>query len=785
MNDHNRNLHNLRALASVLIPSLLIFVSAPANATLIETQDHLVFPPEEGRTTPEVIEGNRPEELFKTALEAKKLGQFEEARKKLTEVLALSPETLWAKRASLVLGLMALEGRREGASILIEDAAGVPDIDDYILFYQGQALEAEGRYIEAAGAYDFIISLYADSSLREKARFRKASALFDSGDFTGAKNEFDGFIEAYPKSSSLADAIFKSARSSFALNRHSEALRLLKDLYVRFPANKAAVEAHEMLLGLKSAGVDIITLSPKERMMRADKLFDAARYRTALNEYSELVKEKNEFSDKALLKTAVANIRLKKYDRAEKILKGYLSKPGARKEAEALYWYALSSVRQGREAGLLDAEKQLSAKFPGSDERAKALILIGRYYDGKNPEGALNAYRTVLDEFRESPSAEDAYWTLGWTAYRSGRYDEAYENFTVYQEVMPRGRLLNQFTYWAGRSAERLGRFKEASDAYESVCGNSTQTYYCLMAGQRLQYQRDPEGNIEENGAGPDPGAEAGLIEGPPPVGARAGKEFLTGDARYRAAMELLGLGLTTEAAEEVDLLSKRYSKEKPALLEFAGLLYDAEDYYRALRIYRLHFSSVRQDKEILSIAFPLKLVEMVKRKAPASGAADPYLVAAVMREESHFNPNAVSPVGAMGLMQIMPSTGRFIAGELGKRGFRLSELLNPDINIELGSWYLGHLLKRFDNDIVLSIAGYNAGPNAAARWAGSLPAELDEFIESIPYDETRAYTKRVLKSYMEFIRLSGEDPSQRLKQIWPLAPVAAPDNGAVEKGLL
>lgn len=780
MNDHNKNLHSLLALASVLIPSLLIFISAPANATLIETQD-LVFPPEEGRTTPEVIAGNRPEELFKTALEAKKLGQFEQARKKLTEIRALSPETLWAKKASLILGLMALEGGHEGAAMLIEDAAGVPDIDDYILFYQGQALEAEGRYIEAAGAYDFIISLYADSSLREKARFRKASALFDSGDFTGAKNEFDGFIAAYPKSSSLADAIFKSARTSFALNRHSEALLLLKDLYVRFPANKAAVEAHEMLLGFKSAGVDI-TLSTKERMTRADKLFDAARYRTALNEYSELVKENNEFSDKALLKTAVANIRLKKYEKAEKILKEYLSKQGIKKEAEALYWYALSSVRQGREAGLLDAEKQLSSKFPRSDERARALILIGRYYDGKNPEGALNAYRTVLDEFRESPSAEDAYWTLGWTAYRSGRYDEAYENFTIYQEVKPRGRLLSQFTYWAARSAEKLGRFKEASDAYESVCGNSTQTYYCLMAGQRLQYQKDPEGNIEENSSAPDPGAETGLTEGSPPV---SEKEFLTGDARYRAAMELLGLGLTREAAEEVDLLAKRYSKEKPALLEFAGLLYDAEDYYRALRIYRLHFSGVRQDKEILSIAFPLKLVEMVKRKGPAAGGADPYLVAAVMREESHFNPNAVSPVGAMGLMQIMPSTGRFIAGELGKRGFRSNELLNPDINIELGSWYLGHLLKRFDNDIVLSIAGYNAGPNAAARWAGSLPSELDEFIESIPYDETRAYTKRVLQSYMEFIRLSGEDPSQRLKQIWPLAPVAPPDKGTVDKGLL
>jgi soluble lytic murein transglycosylase len=227
------------------------------------------------------------------------------------------------------------------------------------------------------------------------------------------------------------------------------------------------------------------------------------------------------------------------------------------------------------------------------------------------------------------------------------------------------------------------------------------------------------------------------------------------GEARYQAATELLFLGLHELSSSEIDLLARGHKGDKAGLAELADLFYDAKDFYRAFRIYRTHLLNSR-DGRYSELGYPMKLVETIKEKAVA-GSADPFLVAAVMREESHFNHRAVSPVGALGLMQIMPSTGSQIAKDLGE-GFTKGRLLEPETSMRYGGWYLGQILRRFDGDAVLAVAGYNAGPNAAARWAVSLPYDTDEFVESIPYEETRGYVKRVLSSYAEFLKLGNEE---------------------------
>ena len=132
------------------------------------------------------------------------------------------------------------------------------------------------------------------------------------------------------------------------------------------------------------------------------------------------------------------------------------------------------------------------------------------------------------------------------------------------------------------------------------------------------------------------------------------------------------------------------------------------------------------------------------------------------MREESTFNPRAISRAGAVGLMQIMPKTGDFIAMKTRAGSVDREALLRPELNVRFGSWYLGYLARKFDNNLVLTIAGYNAGPKAVQRWVKKGPAELDEFVEEIPYSETRAYAKRVIKSYTVYLKSGGIDPSRR-----------------------
>jgi soluble lytic murein transglycosylase len=132
-----------------------------------------------------------------------------------------------------------------------------------------------------------------------------------------------------------------------------------------------------------------------------------------------------------------------------------------------------------------------------------------------------------------------------------------------------------------------------------------------------------------------------------------------------------------------------------------------------------------------------------------------------VAREESAFDSKAVSKVGALGLMQLMPYTGEWVAKRVGLDGFRPELLLDEATNIHLGAWYLGHLIEQFNGNMVLAVASYNAGPEAVGRWAEKGVGNLDEFIESIPFNETRYFTKKVMRSYHEYRRIAGADSVQ------------------------
>ena len=131
-------------------------------------------------------------------------------------------------------------------------------------------------------------------------------------------------------------------------------------------------------------------------------------------------------------------------------------------------------------------------------------------------------------------------------------------------------------------------------------------------------------------------------------------------------------------------------------------------------------------------------------------------MIHAISRQESQFDKAAISHAGARGLMQLMPYTAEWVARQVGLKDYRNNLLMDEDVNVRLGSWYLQHLIRRFNGNWVLAVAGYNAGPEAVERWTENGVRNLDEFIESIPYSETRYYTKKVIRSYIEYRRVAG-----------------------------
>lgn len=759
-----------KGLRSVFIPALLaaclLSHARDAGAFTVDTSSVLSEP-----AGKEEVYNPDPARYLAFAVKMRSLGNITEAKRALSDIRSSNPGTPWDKRAAFLLGLIALDEGVPDATALFEEAAGIEVIDDYTVFYEADALMKGGRHAEAAAAYQFIISSYPASLLREKASFLVGSALLGAQDNEGASRAFRKFIAEWPKSRQIPEANLRLAESLIRQGLQEEALGPLKEVSTGYPTSVFAIESDFLLSTVEFGAPMAGSFSLGERFRRAENFFASAKYDKALKVYATLLSE-GAFRERALFRTALAHARLKRYEESEKALREYLALDGPPKEAEALYWLALVSTRQGREEGVLEAERRLSKEYHASDERAKVLLLLAGMKAGRDPEGALLAYKAVLDEYSGSPVSDEAFWRIAWGAYRAGRFDDAYETFSSYLEARPRGGMKGQFLYWQARSAQRLGRSEEARVLFDNVCNGAPRSFYCLMAEVRENKTPMPQEEVLKVSSPVEAQAVPALkVSEDRPSQERAQDGSFRQDPRYHAATELMLIGLNEHASGEIESLARGHAKDRASLAELAGLLYETSDFYRAFRIYRVHLSA-SDEPDHHALGFPVRLVEKVREKS-APKAADPFLVAAVMREESHFNPEAVSPVGAMGLMQIMPSTGKQIAKELGER-LGKGGLLNPSTSIKFGSWYLGQLFERFGGDVVLTIAGYNAGPNAAARWAGSLPKETDEFVESIPYEETRGYVKKVLSSYAEFLKLGKEEFRGRVVRPLP-EPIEGP----------
>ncbi|MBI5827922.1 MAG: transglycosylase SLT domain-containing protein [Deltaproteobacteria bacterium] len=743
--------------------------------------------------------GVSAERLFYSAVNENRSGS-KKALATLSEIRQRHPGTVWAVRASFLLGVHALndaEGKAGNALDLFKEAAPLTDIEDYITFYTAMALMRGNRPGEALASYDSILTLFPDTALKPEILLQRSGALMDMGRFPEAKDGFLNFLSAYPKHALVPEALLGAAQASIALGDMAGALKSVRGILASYPLHPASGKAEGLLSMIRSAGVDAGEPAPQERYQRAGKFFESAGYGKAVSELEPLLKDRNsEYYARAVLKTARSYMRLKQYSRAEELLKEYLKAKDPEREAEALASLALIALRGGNERLLINTEKRLSGNHPDSTQSAQVNIYLGRYFESRDAVKSLDYYGKVLDRFKSTPFADDGLWSSGWMEYRAGRFDDACRTFSSYPSTRPNGAHAPRFLYWSARSAEQAGRTEAARAGYEKLANGFRRTYYGYLAVERLG-RMDKGRGFEPRG----PEARQDIVTASAGDGGQPAdnESLITLEEHYIEAMELLTLGLNSRAASELDILARRYSNDEDAIFEIADLYLRAGDYHRALRVYGERLAAFNKHSERIprslprggaselqtvnsllenyprqaadnfnrtskggardytAIAFPQGIVELARKKARGL-SPDPYMIAAIMREESAFNPEVVSTAGAIGLMQVMPSTGRLVARELGKGPIDPSDLFDPDLNIELGAWYLGHLSGMFNNDLVLTIAGYNAGPNAAVRWAGTLPAETDEFIESIPYPETRRYVKKVLNSYVEFKRLYGSE---------------------------
>ncbi len=675
---------------------------------------------------------------------------------RLQRVMERFPSTLWAKRAGLLSGVLLIERDPAVAMQFLRTAQrDFPDLDDYIRLWTGEALLKLGNAKQAAELFESIPQALPDSYLLTKAAYRTGEAWYQASSCPEATAWFAKAVQLNDKDPGTPGALLRKSACQLRDNNMREGRETLVQLWLRFPYSAEAKEA-EILLASNLGGEPWV-VQPSERFVRAQMYLGQSFHTEAIEELRKFLAADPQSSrrSEAKLKLGIAQVRLKQYDQAQETFRA-LVKDGSTESREASVWLARVYLRQGQGEKLLDLARTIATSSLSSEQKGQITLFAGMWLEDQNRfDEAIIQYRQVAKAGEPVAQRAEARWRVGWVNYRVARYRDVGDELRQLGDQRDND-FEPQALYWMGRAAE-LSQQPHARDVYAQLCQQYVYTYYCQLARERVDISlperpaSEPVSTTVPMNAGTPTNGEATRAVSP--------RAEIEQQPAYRRAIELKTLGLESDAVRELTGLTERYSRDPDVLMALATMLNEVGAYHHALRLVRARFRDKLErtggivDPSLWKVAYPTGLVPLIKGQGASQ--VDPYLVAAIIREESQFDRQAVSRVGAIGLMQVMPATANSVTQRLGLPAVGRDDLFDQETNIQIGVRYVEQLLEQFSGNIVLTIASYNAGPIVVRSWIALHPGRSqDEFIELIPYQETRQYVKRVLRSYREYLRL-------------------------------
>ena len=402
---------------------------------------------------------------------------------------------------------------------------------------------------------------------------------------------------------------------------------------------------------------------------------------------------------------------------------------------EVVIAHAIRRMARNDPAAAADALARVEARYElGEAARAAAARHIGLSFAQRHEAQAVGWLRRV------GPDHADAY-LLRWRVAAAVLHSQWNEVLAGIEAMPEEERDRERWSYWHARALEALGQVEEARKRFVSLA--ETRDYYGFLAADRLG--REYRFNHRPLDVAPDLGERVAAIPA------------------LRRALELLALGRRVDARREWRELIRGLDEEE---LVAASWLAGCRNWHG-----RAILTIVRTpERDDLELRFPTDFHDAVETAA-ARQALSPATVYAFIRKESAFMADARSPKGALGLMQIMPRTGRILMQEKGKRLERNSQLLAPELNVDLGTYYIRSLLSKSGGSLVLAAASYNAGPHRTRSWLpkdGELEAAV--WIDNIPFTETRRYVRRLLAYIAVYEHRLGQEPT-RLSERMPPVP--------------
>ncbi len=377
-------------------------------------------------------------------------------------------------------------------------------------------------------------------------------------------------------------------------------------------------------------------------------------------------------------------------------------------------------------------------------------------------------FRQILQTYPQSDYAPESGWRLLWPLLANGQNAEFTSQGQQYLSRYPYSKSAPKVLFWIAKLIEKTNP-NEATKAYQHLLQQYPNNYYAFRAKGRLAILLEGK---------PDPGwpTLTARTDYPPlktnlneldilPPASSFGASDL-GWTRRNMAKELQRIGAT----DDVRLLVTETMKVVPPAVE-SWVAQSGGDRPKGLRAIRDGLDKQVKDSFIasgrktiqpagtpdeLKLLYPVYFSDIIGSVGPKN-RLDPFLIQSLMREESYFNEFAISGSNARGLMQLLPSTAKEVAGWESLPNFQTGDLFSPEVNIRLGSRYLSHLHELFNGNAMPAVGAYNGGPGAMKRWVQSSPSfnnDPDLFVEKIPYEQSRDYIKKVFTSYWNYSRL-------------------------------
>ena len=624
--------------------------------------------------------------------------------------------------------------------------AGASELGDYVAYYLGNAYLQTGHSAEALSTLADFGTTFSDSLLVRDAHLVYANALLAEG-----RPQEAAALLAKERAPVRSETELAIGRAYQAAQQNDQAAAAFRNIYYNMPTSPEA----------DAAGVELRKLRAKgglaERRTRADLLFKARRYSDAAEEYRDLLDEVGPTERPGLQLILATSLEKSGRSRDARQIVTAMGPQTGDAEAQRLYLLSETARSTNDEDTMQRTLNQLRQFGPASPWLEQTLLSAGNMYLLKRDyDRAIDYFRELQQRFPNGARSSYAHWKTAWLSFRQGRTDEARKGFENQIALYPDSNELPAALYWRARIAEEDGDPTMARTFYQKLSARFRNYYYAELGRQRLK-------NL--HGAGPeDVVVHYALLDRVPPLstsGKITASEPPEDNLRLQRARLLSNGALADLAVRELQAAASEDGGSW-APPEMARVYQDGGRYDRAIEIMKRttpNYFAVdlpELPRPYWEALFP-KPYWTDLRKYSSQNGLDPYLVASLIRQESEFNPAAISRANAVGLMQLLPITGKTVAKQVKMRGYNASQLYTPVVNLQLGTHYFKSMVDKYDGRLEYALAAYNAGTDHVGEWlVQGKYRDPQEFVESIPFTETREYVQAILRNANVYRQLYG-----------------------------